>query len=122
MGGAGNVGAIRSALVSALDRRGIDGAALDPLFLPTSEEYRALLEAGGFTVRTISLFARPTPLPGELSAWLETFAQSFLRAVPDGDRARLIDEVSAALRPRLFQAGSGWVADYVRLRFAAVKE
>jgi trans-aconitate methyltransferase len=122
MGGAGNVAAIRGALVEALDRRGIDGAGLDLLFLPTAEEYRALLEAHRFAVRTISLFARPTPLPGELSAWLETFAQSFLRAVPDGDRARLIEEVSAALRPRLYQADHGWVADYVRLRFSAVKE
>jgi SAM-dependent methyltransferase len=121
MGGAGNVAAIRSALVAALDRRGLDGAGLDLLFLPTAGEYRALLEAHGFAVRTISLFARPTPLPGELSAWLETFAQSFLRAVPDADRPRLIEEVTAALRPRLYAAGRGWVADYVRLRFAAVK-
>jgi trans-aconitate methyltransferase len=122
MGGAGNVAAIRGALVEALDPRGIDGAGLDLLFLPTADEYRSLLEAHGFAVRTISLFARPTPLPGELSAWLETFAQSFLRAVPEGDRARLIEEVSAALRPRLYQADHGWVADYVRLRFSAVKE
>jgi hypothetical protein len=60
-------------------------------------------------------------LPGELSAWLETFAQSFLRAVPDEDRPRLMEDVSTTLRPRLYQAGRGWVADYVRLRFAAVK-
>jgi SAM-dependent methyltransferase len=122
MGGAGNVAAIRLALVEALDRRGIDGRSLDLLFLPTTEEYRGLLEAHGFSVRSITLFARPTPLPGELSAWLETFAQSFLRAVPDADRTRLIDEVSTALRPRLHDARQGWVADYVRLRFAAVKE
>ncbi len=73
-------------------------------------------------MRTIALFARPTPLPGELSAWLETFAQAFLRAVPDGDRSRLIEEVSAALRPRLYDAERGWVADYVRLKFAAVRK
>jgi len=48
-------------------------------------------------------------------------AQSFLQAVPDTDREALIEEVSAALRPRLYQAGRGWVADYVRLRFAAVR-
>jgi trans-aconitate methyltransferase len=52
MGGAGNVAAIRGALAEALDRRGIDGRALD----------------------------------------------------------------------LLYEAGRGWVADYVRLRFAAVKE
>lgn len=122
MGGAGNVAAIRGALVEAVSRRGLDGPSLDLLFLPTAEEYRSLLEGHGFTVRTISLFARPTPLPGELSAWLETFAQSFLRAVPDADRPRLIEEVTAALRSRLYDAERGWVADYVRLRFAAVKE
>ena len=122
MGGAGNVAAIRGALAEALDRRGIDGGAFDLLFLPTAEEYRARLEAHGFVVRTIALFPRPTPLPGELSAWLETFAQPSLRAVPDEERPRLIDEVTAALRPRLHDAERGWVADYVRLRFAAVKE
>jgi hypothetical protein len=90
--------------------------------LPTAEEYRARLEAHGFAVRTIALFPRPTPLPGELSAWLETFAQASLRAVPEADRPGLIEEVTAALRPRLYQADRGWVADYVRLRFAAVKE
>jgi len=122
MGGAGNVAAIRAAIADALHRRGIDGRALDLLFLPTAEEYRARLEAHGFAVRTISLFARPTPLPGDLSAWLETFAQASLRAVPDGDRGRLIEEVSTALRPRLYDAERGWVADYVRLRFAAERE
>jgi trans-aconitate methyltransferase len=121
MGGAGNVAAIRAAIAEALGRRRIDGRAFDLLFLPTAEEYRARLEAHGFAVRTISLFARPTPLPGDLSAWLETFAQPSLRAVPDGDRAGLIEEVTAALRPRLYDAERGWVADYVRLRFAAVK-
>ena len=83
MGGAGNVAAIRAALAEALGRRGIDGRAFDLLFLPTAEEYRARLEAQGFAVRTIALFARPTPLPGDLSAWLETFAQPSLRAVSD---------------------------------------
>jgi trans-aconitate methyltransferase len=122
MGGAGNVAVIRAALAEALDRRGLDGRAFDLLFLPTAEAYRSLLERHGFTVRTISHFARPTPLPGELSAWLETFAQPSLRAVSDGDRPGLIEEVTAALRPRLYQADRGWVADYVRLRFAAVKQ
>jgi trans-aconitate methyltransferase len=121
MGGAGNVAAIRAALAEAVGRRGIDGRALDLLFLPTAEEYRARLETHGFAVRTIALFARPTPLPGELSDWLETFAQSFLRALPAAERPRLIEEVSAALRPRLHEAGRGWVADYVRLRFAAAR-
>ncbi len=121
MGGAGNVATIRAALAAAMGRRGIDGPAVDLLFLPTAEEHRARLEAHGFAVRTIALFARPTPLPGELSAWLETFAQSFLGALPPEERPRLIEEVSTALRPHLYDAERGWVADYVRLRFAAAK-
>ena len=119
MGGAGNVAAIRTALAEALGRRGVDGRALDPLFLPTAEEYRARLQAHGFVVRAISLFPRPTPLPGELSDWLETFAQSFLAAVPAADRQALVEEVTTALRPRLYDPARGWTADYVRLRFAA---
>jgi SAM-dependent methyltransferase len=121
MGGAGNVAAIRAALTEALTRRGRDGLAADRLFLPSAEEYRVRLEAHGFDVATITLFARPTPLPGELSAWLETFAQSFLRAVGPEARPGLIDEVSDALRPSLYDPGCGWVADYVRLRFAAAR-
>jgi trans-aconitate methyltransferase len=121
MGGAGNVAAIRRALAEALTRRGLDGPGADPLFLPTAEEYRSRLDAHGFEVETITLFPRPTPLPGELSAWLETFAQPFLGMVADAERPRLVQEVTDALRPRLFDPARGWVADYVRLRFAATR-
>jgi trans-aconitate methyltransferase len=119
MGGAGNVAAIRAALAEALARRGLDGQAPDRLFLPTAEEYGQRLAGAGFTVKAITLFARPTPLPGELSAWLETFAQPSLGAVPAEQRPALVSEVTRALRPVLFDAGRGWVADYVRLRFVA---
>ena len=38
MGGAGNVALIKAALVAALDRRGLDGAAHVPWYFPTVEE------------------------------------------------------------------------------------
>jgi trans-aconitate methyltransferase len=120
-GGAGCVLIIRTALGDALARRGLDSAALDPWFFPTDDEYRARLEANGFTVKTMTLFPRPTPLPGDLSDWLETFAQPFLGAVPAGDRPPLVDEVERAVRPQLFDADRGWAADYVRLRFSAFR-
>src|SRR5947208_975536 len=82
---AGCVVIIRTALADALARRGLDAAALDPWFFPTEDEYRARLEANGFTVTTMKLFPRPTALPGTLSDWLETFAQPFLAAVPGDD-------------------------------------
>ena len=120
-GGGDNVGAIRRALIDALNRRGLDGAAADPWFFPTAEQYRGLLEARGFRVESVALFERPTPLPGELAGWLETFAESFFKQVVPEARNALLQEVVEALRPTLCDAEGRWTADYVRLRFAASK-
>jgi hypothetical protein len=120
-GGAGCVQTVRLALIDAAKRRGLDGAALDPWFFPTESVYRALLEARGFKVRAIALFARPTPLPGDITDWLETFAQPFLGAVPAGDREAFVQDVRRAVKPSLFDPSRGWTADYVRLRFDAQK-
>jgi len=121
MGGHGNVHHIKTALIVALDRRGLDGADAVPWYFPTPAEYRGLLEAQGFRVRTIELIPRPTPLPGDIVGWLETFAENFTRQVPAGERAGFLSEVAAALRPHLCGADGTWSADYVRLRFAADK-
>ena len=120
-GGAGCVQTVRLALIDAAARRGLDGAALDPWFFPTEAAYRALLEAQGFAVHAITLFPRPTPLPGDITDWLETFAQPFLGAVPPAGRRAFIDDVRDAVQPALFDASRGWRADYVRLRFDARK-
>jgi trans-aconitate methyltransferase len=119
LGGAGCVARIRAALHAALARRGVDGATLDPWYFPDDAEYRARLEAAGFRVESIALIERPTPLPGELSGWLETFARSFLGALPPAERQAFLTEVSERLRPALCDAAGRWTADYVRLRFAA---
>jgi len=119
-GGAGNAAAVQQALLAALARRGIDGSAAVPWYFPTIAEYRGRLERRGFTVTSIALIPRPTPLPGRLADWLETFAESLLALAPDDTRADVKDEVEAFARARLFQDGV-WSVDYVRLRFAAVK-
>ena len=121
MGGEGNVHHIMTALVAALDRRGLDGRAAVPWYFPTPAEYRGLLETRGFRVRAIELIPRPTPLPGDIVGWLETFAENFTRRVPAAERAGFLNEVAAALRPHLCSADGTWSADYVRLRFAADK-
>jgi len=120
-GGEGCVALIRTALVAALDRRGIDGAALDPWYFPDVASYGRRLEAGGFVVRWIALIPRPTPLPGDVVGWLETFAESFTGALPAHERPEFLAEVREALRPALCDASGAWTADYVRLRFAATK-
>lgn len=116
VGADGNCASIRAALHDALRRRGIDPDAVDPWYFPTATAYRSLLESAGFTVVRIERFERPTPLPGELRAWLRTFAQAFLAALPTQAHAAVLDEVEAALRPTLCHHDR-WVADYVRLRF-----
>jgi trans-aconitate methyltransferase len=118
-GGAGCVQRIRSAVEDALARRGIDGAARNPWYFPSAEEYGARLKRHGFAIDFLSLFDRPTELPGELTAWLETFAEPYTSALPAGDRSGFCREVEETLRPQLCDAHGHWQADYVRLRFAA---
>jgi SAM-dependent methyltransferase len=119
LGGEGCVAAIRGAIGEALARRGLDAGALDPWFFPSAATYAGLLEGGGFAVESIALFPRPTPLPGDVAGWLDTFAEPFLGSLAEGERAAAVAEIREALRPRLFDAERGWTADYVRLRFAA---
>ena len=120
-GGHGCVATIASALTTALDRRGVDGAGANPWYFPTTEDYGGRLRAHGFRVGSIALIPRPTPLPGDITGWLETFAESFTAALPPAERGRFIEEVKEALRPSLCDAQGNWTADYVRLRFAAAK-
>ncbi|MBI3451714.1 MAG: methyltransferase domain-containing protein [Rhodospirillales bacterium] len=121
MGGAGNVAKIEAALVRALDRRGLDGQAASPWYFPTPEEYRRRLEAGGFMVERMEHFPRPTELPGDMAGWLATFAEPFLNRLPAAERPAVVAEVAATLRPVLVDGRGKWMADYVRLRFRAVK-
>ena len=118
-GGYGNVSAIVAALETALSSRGL--AADTPWYFPRPEEYRHLLEAGGFEVKTIALIPRPTVLPGDVGSWLETFAQPYTAVVPEADRPDVISEVVHALRNVLCDTDGVWRADYVRLRFFATK-
>ena len=121
MGGQGNVQIITGELVGAMARLGIDGEAANPWYFPAPDEYAARLETAGFNVRSIELIERPTPLPGDISGWLSTFCEAFVLAVPEPMRSEFIDHVREALRPRLVDDAGVWVADYVRLRFLAVK-
>lgn len=122
MGGAGNIAAIRGAIHDAMARRGFDAASADPWFFPTVADYRRRLEAAGFDVVGIESFARPTLLPGDISGWLRTFAQAFLAIVPEHEHATLIAEVQDSLHERLANTAGQWTADYVRLRFVAMKK
>jgi SAM-dependent methyltransferase len=122
-GGHGNIAAIRVALRAVLAQRGYRVPSVEDNYYPTAEEYRAALEAGGFVVDSCAIVPRPTLVASGMSAWLQTFRGGFIDAagVPPEKRAQVIEDTRAMLRPILADASGNWIADYVRLRFAARK-
>jgi len=118
-GGKGNVAQVQAAIHAELAARNLDGAALNPWFFPSAEEYAALLAKHGFSVQRITLFPRPTPLPGDLCEWLQIFATPFLHALPPTERQHFCQSVQNRLAPSLRLPTGAWQADYTRLRFTA---
>jgi SAM-dependent methyltransferase len=121
LGGQGNVAAIVVALGAVCAKRGRDARALSPWTFPSPEHFRAQLEAAGFTVETIALHPRPTPLPTDMHGWLATFGDAFFAGMTPRDKDAAVDEAVALLEPALCDADGRWTADYVRLRFRAVR-
>jgi trans-aconitate methyltransferase len=116
-GGKGNVAAIVTALEEGLARRGIEASS--PWFFPDAPSFTTLLEEASFQVEELVLFPRPTPLPGDVGGWLRTFAQPFTHLLPSAEREAFLSELVEALAPTLRDQEGRWLADYVRLRFAA---
>jgi SAM-dependent methyltransferase len=122
LGGYGCVAKIKRALVDALNRRGIDGERASPWYFPTIKDYSDRLTKGGFALSYVALIPRPTLLPGDMTGYLETFAESFTAKLPPAERPSYIAEVQESLRPEICDADGKWTADYVRLRFSAKKQ
>ncbi len=96
---------------------------VNPWYYPSISEYAALLERGGFEVRFMTLFDRPTALAdGEagMRNWITMFGSDYLLKVAAEARERFFRRVEELLRAELFRDGQWW-ADYRRLRFVACK-
>ncbi|WP_223191173.1 class I SAM-dependent methyltransferase [Paraburkholderia panacisoli] len=119
--GARNAYHIRQAVHEALTRRGFDAAEIDPWYLPKVEEYRAVLEEGGFVVSHIELFDRPVVIDYPVRDWIRTFGSPYLTVLEEEARDPLLDEVTRQLAPRLLRNDGRWTIDYTRLRFRAEK-
>lgn len=118
-GAHGNVATIVAALESALNARGL--SIPEPWYYPRAEEYRSLLETQGFKVVFIDTIPRPTELPGDVGGWLQTFAQAYTSLIAKQDRQQFIAQLVNDLRASLCDDQGVWRADYVRLRFSAIK-
>ncbi|MDX6738677.1 class I SAM-dependent methyltransferase [Actinocorallia sp. A-T 12471] len=123
MGGAGNCAELIAAMQTAWREFGLTEPEL-PWYFPTPAGYAARLEEAGFTVRILEYFDRPTRMtegPGGAADWVRVFAAEPLREVPAEIAPALLARVNDLAAPAL-RRESGWVADYVRLRFAAVRK
>ncbi len=121
-GGAGNVRAVVDAMQASFAAHPEFGPLVLPWYFPEVGAYAERLRAHGFRVTEIALHPRPTPLPGDLAAWLAIFADGITAHLDDAQRACFAREVSAHARARLRHPQGGWWVDYVRLRFAAVRD
>lgn len=119
MGGRGNVATIVAALTRVLAGRGIDAEDLNPWFFPDEAMMETLLDQAGFHIDQLTLFKRPTPLPGDLTAWLDTFAESFLCSLNAADADKVKTDIATQVKSQLCDSQGRWIIDYVRLRFVA---
>ncbi len=121
-GGHGNIAAICVALRAVLGRHGFGELEEGVNYYPSVEGYSARLVRHRFEVRTIQLIPRPTPLPESgMDGWLRTFRRGVIESLPEELRETVIRETVALLEPVLRDEQGSWTADYVRLRFHAVK-
>jgi len=121
MGGQGNVAAIHTAILAVYARHGLDGTADCPWYFPSVAEYSDVLGAAGLTVTHAALIPRPTPVKAGMATWLETLAAPYLNRLDGTLREQMRDEIVDLLRPVLCDRAGNWTADYVRLRFVAIR-
>lgn len=123
-GGAGNIAALLHAMQAVFSEHPDFGQFNMPWYFPSAAEYQLLLEQAGFEVMSIALIPRPTPLSSGIEKWLEIFAEGIIRHLSQAQKTVFLVAVRDKLLPSLYSKESGWVADvadYVRLRFTAIK-
>lgn len=121
MGGHGNIAAIRVALGAVLAQHGYPGREDDVNYYPTPDAYTQRLERHGFAVARMALIPRPTPLAGGMDEWLRTFRRGLLDSLPEPLRETVLRDTLELLALALRDEQGNWTADYVRLRFIALR-
>ena len=121
MGCKGNVETIENAIFEIAEKHNLK--AKKCWFFPTPEEEKELLGRYGLKVKRMISFSRPTLLPTGIKGWLQTFSAPAFVNIPKEMHEKLIDEIAEKLENELEKNENGQIlADYVRLRFEAVKE
>lgn len=120
-GGRGNVRQLEHALRTASQELGLTPFE-SPNFYPSLREWATSLESGDLEPAWLQLFSRPTPLEGEHGAqtWWRQFRATYLDTLAPNQQEALLQRAEELAKPHL-HSDNGWLADYVRLRFVAVK-
>jgi 2-isopropylmalate synthase len=120
-GGKGNIEQVIVAMKTVMGNNKNMGEFHNPWYFPDTDEYRSALEKHGFSVTYIELIPRPTPLKTGLQEWLKIFANHTLAGMTPEQEEAFLEETEKLVKPSLYSEASGWSADYVRLRFRAIK-
>ena len=120
-GGEGNIKAITDAISQTFADLPHFGNFDNTWYFPSIEQYQKVLQQVGFEVEFITLNSRPTFLKSGIESWLKIFANGIINHLSIEEQNLFISEVIKRLKPLIFSQDDGWVADYVRLRFKAIK-
>lgn len=115
-----NLKNVIAAVQTALERRGIEIENLHPWLFYNRDTLSGMITSHGMTIRSMETISRPTFLPGTVGEWMSVYADNYLSSLHPKERDAFLDELMELARPTLFVDGR-WLADYVRLRFHAVK-
>ena len=119
-GGEGNVTTILEAMETIFSKHPEFGSFTQHWYFPSCEDYTTLLQKNGFNVEYIELIPRSTPID-DISNWIDVFGNGMMANLNREQKEQLKYEVREYLKSKLYSDETGWSADYIRLRFKAVK-
>ena len=125
MGGHGNNAHVMAALRLVLGKHGYtDLSNKNTWYFPSLGGYTTKLENAGFRVTFAIHFDRPTLLKDGregVAKWLNMFGPAYFEGIEQTEKKQILEEITDLVEPH-YNCSGDWYADYVRLRFIAVKE
>ena len=112
---------IRHVLKQIHDESDLFGEYREPCFNPTLAFYKAALEKAGFKVIQIERFERPTPLGEGAIEWFKMYTSGLIKDFDQKTLDLYINRTMERLRKNHVFEGDSWTADFVRLRFYALR-
>ena len=121
-GGKGNIDSVVKIMSEVFQDFPELGKFNNPWYFPSVAEYAQVLDKAGFDIHYLEIISRPTILNTGIRGWLKVFAQGIINHLNSEKQEFFIGEVEKRLKPIIFSEENGWVADYIRLRFKAIRQ